>query len=156
MLQVLYEPSMDKNSVLLLNWGIHFAAAVSFKAYRRLITDFIQIIKNGETDPKTGEFRKFKGQLIWKTTTAINRDRWPYPHRDSRRFLTFPRVLLYNAFATSAMCDAGIDVIDVYPISDAYPEGTLSRSDPVHYKKSVFRAVEKLLYDTFLPPKDIL
>ena len=139
---------MDENSVLLLNWGIHFAAVVSFQTYRNLIQDFIHIIKHGEIDPKTGRFRKFKGNLIWKTTTAINRHRFPNPHKDVRRFLTFPRILLFNAFATSAMCQAGIDVIDVYPISDAYPQGTASMSDPVHYSRNVFREVERLLLDT--------
>jgi hypothetical protein len=142
---------MNEHSVLLLNWGIHFAAVVNFTSYRNLINDFIRIVKHGETDPQTGQIRKFKGTLIWKTTTALNRHRFPNPHKDVRRFLTFPRILLFNAFATSAMCKAGIDVIDVYPISDAYPEGTVSKSDPVHYSSWVFRDVERLLFKHLNP-----
>ena len=50
-------------------------------------------------------------------------------------------MLLFNAYATHAMCRAGIDVLDVFPISDAYPGGTgLPRKpfDAVHYKAHVF------------------
>ena len=52
------------------------------------------------------------------------------------------RVALFSAFATSAMCNAGFDVVDVYPISDASPDGA---SDYVHYRPRVFWALETLL-----------
>ena len=52
------------------------------------------------------------------------------------------RIALFSAFATSAMCNAGFDVIDVYPISDAYPDGAL---DHVHYNPRVFWDLETLL-----------
>jgi len=42
----------------------------------------------------------------------------------------------------SAMCQAGFDVIDVYPLTESYPKGTI---DVVHYPNDVFRAVETLL-----------
>ena len=42
----------------------------------------------------------------------------------------------------SAMCEAGFDVIDVYPMTDSYPGGT---EDVVHYPNHVFNAAEKLL-----------
>lgn len=150
-LQVLYSPYMDEHSVLILNWGIHFAAVVNFTSYQTLINDFVRIIKHGETDPKTGKFRKFRGKLIWKSTTALNRQRFPNPHKDVRRFLTFPRVLLYNAFATSVMCQAGIEVIDVYPITDAHPKGTASKVDPVHYGSHVFFDVRRRIFEIFQP-----
>ena len=54
---------------------------------------------------------------------------------DKYLVLIFQRVALFSAFATSAMCNAGFDVIDVYPISDAYPNGTL---DHVHYEPRAF------------------
>ena len=56
--------------------------------------------------------------------------------------LIFQRVALFSAFATSAMCNAGFDVVDVYPISDSYPDGA---SDYVHYKPRVFWDLETLL-----------
>ena len=85
---------------------------------------------------------EFKGKIVWKTTTAIFKER--NPHKE--RFLTFPRVVLYNAYAMSAMCRNGIDVIDVYPLTDAYPPGTVSKSDALHYDSIALENVAKLLY----------
>ena len=145
---------MDEKSVLLLNVGIHFAAAVNFTNYRRVIGQLISLVKIDKSRQKLSNdtsMNAFKGRFIWKTSTALNRERFPNPHKDVRRFLTFPRVLLYNAYATSAMCRAGIDVIDVYPIRDSYPAGTVTQTDPVHYAGHVFRDVEALLYKMFSP-----
>ena len=44
----------------------------------------------------------------------------------------------------SAMCEAGFDVIDVYPMTDSYPGGTLA-NDVVHYPNKVFNTLETLL-----------
>ena len=49
---------------------------------------------------------------------------------------------LFSAYAMSAMCQAGFDVIDVYPMTDSYPRGT---DDVVHYPNHVFNSVETLL-----------
>ncbi|KAL9973064.1 hypothetical protein ACROYT_G019473 [Oculina patagonica] len=152
--KTLYNPVMDENSVLLLNMGIHFAAAVNFTNYKRVIDQLITLVKYDRSHRKLSNdssTNNFNGRFIWKTSTALNRERFPNPHKDVRRFLTFPRVQLYNAYATSAMCRAGIDVIDVYPISDSYPAGTVSQTDPVHYADRVFRDVEALLYKMFSP-----
>lgn len=143
---------MDEKSVLLLNMGIHFAAAVNFTNYKRVIDQLIILVNESKSNRNSVDItKKFKGRFIWKTSTALNRERFSNPHKDVRRFLTFPRVQLYNAYATSAMCRAGIDVIDVYPISDSFPGGTLSQTDPVHYGAHVFRDVEAFLYKMFGP-----
>ena len=42
----------------------------------------------------------------------------------------------------SAMCQAGYDVIDVYPLTASYPGAT---PDMVHYPDHVFRSMETLL-----------
>lgn len=154
LLQTLYNPVMDEKSVLLLNMGIHFAAAVNFTNYRRVIDQLISLVNESKSHRKSvNDTNTFKGRFIWKTSTALNRERFPNPHKDVRRFLTFPRVQLYNAYATSAMCRAGIEVIDVYPISDSYPAGTLLQTDPVHYANHVFRDVEALLHKMFAPER---
>ena len=44
----------------------------------------------------------------------------------------------------SAMCQAGYDVIDVLPMTDSYPGGTLDQDD-VHYPNKVFETMETLL-----------
>ena len=137
-----------------MNVGLHFAGAVNFTNYRRLIDQLISLVNEGKRHQRLSNETTtniFKGRFIWKTSTALNRERFAYPHKAVLRFLTFPRVQLYNAYATSAMCRAGIDVIDVYPISDSYPAGTVSKSDPVHYLGHVFRDVEALLFEIFSP-----
>ena len=62
-------------------------------------------------------------------------------------FLFFPIVIfqrleLFHKYATSAMCKAGIPVLDVYPMTASYPNGTL---DHVHYSENVQRAAQDQL-----------
>lgn len=61
---------------------------------------------------------------------------------------------LYNAYATLAMCRAGFEVLDVYPLSASFPNGTDNSYDPydsVHYKDSVFQPAEEILLEYFKP-----
>jgi hypothetical protein len=51
----------------------------------------------------------------------------------------------------SAMCRAGVDVIDVYPMTDSFPPGTISKNDALHYGRRAMESVEKLLYNKFKP-----
>ncbi|XP_015767755.1 PREDICTED: uncharacterized protein LOC107346472 [Acropora digitifera] len=83
-----------------------------------------------------------RAKIIWKTTTSIHREYFKKKNVTSWRFITAKRIALFSAFATSAMCNAGFDVVDVYPISDAYPNGAW---DHVHYNPRVFWDLEKLL-----------
>ncbi|CAB4011400.1 Hypothetical predicted protein, partial [Paramuricea clavata] len=125
--KVLEEKRLDKHSVIMLNWGIHFVYAVNFTNYKKLIDDFLKTV---ELKRSKGQF---KSKIIWRTTTAIFKERNSRLHKDSERFLTFPRIVLYNAYAMSAMCRAGVDVIDVYPMTDSFPPGTISKNDALHY-----------------------
>ena len=56
--------------------------------------------------------------------------------------LFFQRLELFHKYATSAMCKAGIPVLDVYSMTASYPNGTL---DHVHYSENVQRAAEDQL-----------
>ena len=59
---------------------------------------------------------------------------------------------LYNAYATWAMCRARFEVLDVYPLSASFPNGTDNSHDPfdsVHYKDSVFKPAEEILLEYF-------
>ena len=52
------------------------------------------------------------------------------------------------------MCKAGFEILDVFPMSASYPEGTDGRYDKydaVHFKETVFKPAEQLLYDYFNP-----
>ena len=73
-----------------------------------------------------------------------------------KSFPFFQRVQLYNAYATWAMCKAGIEVLDVYPVSASFPNGTDNSVDPfdsVHYKDLVFefKPAEDILLEYFSP-----
>ena len=57
-------------------------------------------------------------------------------------FIKLQRVKLFNAYATSAMCKAGIEVVDMFPITDSYPEGTY---DVVHYHPPASQPLVALL-----------
>ena len=86
--QVLLNPKMDKHSVLLLNYGLHFAEASNFSNFRILIDKVARLLQNGNA---------FKPSVIWRTTTALNRHKYSMPHLHSRRFLT-PPVTFYSTF----------------------------------------------------------
>ena len=67
-------------------------------------------------------------------------------------FYSQQRVLLFNSFATAAMCQANVPVLDVHPLTDSYPYGTGKPSRPkdaVHYEHFVFDSAERLLEDYF-------
>ena len=49
------------------------------------------------------------------------------------------RVRLFDAYAMSAMCRAGFEVLDVFPLTSSYMPGTL---DVVHYENYVFQMAE--------------
>lgn len=85
---VLRLPEMNDKSVIILNCGLHYVSALKFSVYRQLIDDIIVMFKEtGENE--YGEVKlKFRGKLIWKTTTAIHRERFLYHDHPSPRFLT--------------------------------------------------------------------
>jgi len=59
-------------------------------------------------------------------------------------FFLFQRVILFNSYATSAMCEAGIDIMDMFPMTDSYPDGTY---DVVHYRPPASQPMIPVLED---------
>lgn len=52
------------------------------------------------------------------------------------------------------MCKAGFEILDVFPMSYSYPGGTderFDKHDAVHFKNTVFKPAEQLLYEYFSP-----
>lgn len=85
---VIYLPQMDEKSVIVLNCGLHYVSSLKFAVYRKLIDDIIAMFKETWVN-KYGKVQlKFRGKLIWKTTTAIHRERFLYHDHPSPRFLT--------------------------------------------------------------------
>ena len=96
--RVISQPFMDSDkSVLLLNLGLHYVHTINFTTYKVLIDKTIRLLNERfKTNKKSWRFR---GQLVWKTTTAINKEKYGDPrtnarHSTSIRFLTY-QVRLY-------------------------------------------------------------
>ena len=86
---VIHSPHMnDKNSVILLNHGLHFITSTNFSTYRVVIDRIVDLFKETKKSDQGEEEIKFKGKMIWKTNAAIHRERLRLPHHHKRRFLT--------------------------------------------------------------------
>ncbi|KAK3745500.1 hypothetical protein QZH41_001149 [Actinostola sp. cb2023] len=142
---VLLEPRVNHvNSVIILNMGLHYVMGMTFECYQDLIQRIIGVIQETEFGPHGKEVRRFKGHVIWFTTTAINKEKAKELQATKWRFCSYQRILLFNAYATSAMCKAGIDIMDMYPITDSYPDSTY---DVVHYRPPASQPVVSILED---------
>ncbi|XP_015747639.1 PREDICTED: uncharacterized protein LOC107327414 [Acropora digitifera] len=136
--KVLNSSEMQREgSLMVLNNGLHYPISVNFTSYQELIRNMIHSLKKNQENNLNNT-----AKVIWKTTTSIHQEIYGDKNTTSWRFFTAQRVALFSAFATSAMCNAGFDVVDVYPISDASPDGAL---DHVHYNPHVFWDLETLL-----------
>ncbi|XP_066922504.1 uncharacterized protein [Clytia hemisphaerica] len=116
----------ETDSGMLLNLGLHFVRTSSFEQYKTLIDSFIKVIRASKTD------------VVWRSTTSI------YKREDKthKRFQTNQRALLFNAYAMSAMCKAGIPIIDVYPITAAYPK---KPKDGIHFSMALLKPMVEVL-----------
>jgi len=85
---VLRTPEMQQSeSVLLLNLNLHFAGKINFTTYQKLIDDLILTLKANE--PSQGErVPKNKAKIIWKSSTAICKEKVSSLNKTSGRFLT--------------------------------------------------------------------
>lgn len=90
---VINQPYMDNDeSVLVLNLGLHYVHTINFTTYKDLIDKTIRLLNDRfKTNDRSWRFR---GRLIWKTTTAINKEKYGDPrtnarHSTSIRFLTY-------------------------------------------------------------------
>ena len=74
----LQRPEMKNNSAIIFNFGLHFLESINFTSYKKLIDGV-----GNELDRKYSEIiqwnstrsRRNRGKAIWKTTTAINKER---------------------------------------------------------------------------------
>lgn len=132
-----------QDSVFLFNLGVHYSVSLSFTTYRRLIDNVVRLLRR-----KLGNTAQNMPILIWKTTTSIEKEMVhkmyaELPRNKTHwRFHTHQRLELFHKYAVSAMCKAGIPVLDVYPMTASYPNGTL---DHVHYSDEAQRAAEDQL-----------
>ena len=84
---VLLDPDVNHvNSVIFLNLGLHYVMGLTFERYQVLISKVIKVIK--ETD--SFNVTKFKGHVIWKTTTAVHKEKAKDLQATKWRFCTYP------------------------------------------------------------------
>jgi len=87
--RIVYDPQMDENSAIIMNFGLHFVESTNFTNYKKLIDGLVKVLTDEETDAASNVTRpKFRGTVIWKTTTAINKEKASNIHLGHKRFLT--------------------------------------------------------------------
>ena len=74
--QTLLHPSMDEDSAILFNYGLHYTENTNFTNFKKLIQEVIKL------QPAV------KLKMIWRTTTSLNRQKYSRPNLHSRRFMT--------------------------------------------------------------------
>jgi len=85
---VLRTPKMQQEeSVLLLNLNLHFVGRINFTTYQKLIDDLILVLKAKELS-HSERVPKYKAKIIWKSSTAVCKEKVSSFHKTSGRFLT--------------------------------------------------------------------
>ena len=86
---VLRKPEMQKEeSTLLLNLVLHFSKTVNFTTYQRLIDDLILVLKEKKLTHNGERVLKYKAKIIWRSSTAICKERASSLKRTDFRFYT--------------------------------------------------------------------
>ena len=58
--QVVTQPSMDQDSAIVLNAGVHLLKSTSFRNYQKIIKGFIKLLK-----------AIYRGTVVWKTIPSL-------------------------------------------------------------------------------------
>ena len=84
----LRSPEMQQEeSVLLFNLVLHYAKKINFTTYKRLIDDLILALKASELSH--GErVPKYKAKMIWKSSTALCKEKASSSKKTDFRFFT--------------------------------------------------------------------
>lgn len=87
---VLLDPRVNHvNSVIVLNMGLHYVMGLQFERYQDLIQRTIGVIQEKERGPHGTLEPRFKGHVIWLTTTAINKEKAKTLQATKWRFCTY-------------------------------------------------------------------
>jgi len=123
--KLLNKDFMDDKSGLLLNYGHPFVQNIGFKRYRTFIDRTAQIVKE-----------KYKGRAVWQTMAS----RWIESSAPEDHFKNHQRIKLFNAYATSVMCNAGIAVLDVFQMTESVADAN---------KDKVLETISDILVEYF-------
>ena len=95
--EILTDPLInDTNSVLMLNYGLHYVVSISFQTFNEMMDRIINLLISFQP--------VFKGNIIWRTTSAINRWKYETFVRPSQGFLTEPVSSCLNFLKSSKLC----------------------------------------------------
>lgn len=83
---IVYNPQMDEKSAIIINFGLHFVESTNFTNYKKLIDGLVRVLKDDTISNATR--RMYRGTVIWKTTTAINKEKASNIHLGHKRFMT--------------------------------------------------------------------
>ncbi|XP_066019992.1 uncharacterized protein [Pocillopora verrucosa] len=141
-------------SVFFFNVGIHYSLSLNFTAYQMLIDSIIETLRRDTGTENEGALSS-RVLSIWRSNAAVEAERFkdcfPQVNYTEWRFFTNQRNQLFHTYATDAMCKAGIPVLDIYPLTTAWPEGT---RDSMHYidkpLEPAIRALERFLTEVSL------
>ena len=79
MARLVQNPAFNRpDSVLFINFGLHFTESTTFQAYKILISGIISLLRNKVF---------YTGKVLWRTTTSLNKHKLGGKHDQSRRFL---------------------------------------------------------------------
>ena len=130
-------PRGSENRLRLRKWCNTFSVKISFGCSLLLVRKKITKIIYSEVI-------RYKFYLLERTPNSLHSHRMSLLKTCS---YCSQRIQLFHSYATHAMCRAGIKVLDMYPLSAAYPKGT---SDNVHYEYHAFYPAVARLEDYFL------
>jgi len=88
-LDVISKPFFDKNSVILLNAGLHYLESTNFSNYQETVGSLIRLFEETKMVTTANGNLLFPGEMIWRSTTALNKQKVDGRHIQARRFLTY-------------------------------------------------------------------
>ena len=77
-----------RDSVLLINLGIHFPISINFTTFQRLVGDLINVLKETKIDSQGNRVPKYPAKVIWKSSTAIHKEKVEIKNKTNWRFFT--------------------------------------------------------------------
>ena len=88
----LEDPTMDEHSVLLINLGLHYVDSTNFSNYQKLLDGILNLFNEKIQGEDGKEILKHRARIIWKTSTAVSKekDTDSQLYSDRRRFFNLP------------------------------------------------------------------
>lgn len=115
MLDIITKPFFDKNSAILLNAGLHYLESTNFSNYQKTISSLIQLFDETKVVRRANGNGLFLGEMIWRTTTALNKQKLDGKYIQARRFLTYqvPNVPTLPCFVCKFSADCSIRHLEI-------------------------------------------